>query len=160
MSVTISFMDKDQKDLWLPKMFDLLYENMQVVAPNNLPYEAQKAQFLSEVSPALEKAPRQVILCVQGNTLVGFLQYYTREDLLVIEEVQLRKEFQRTLTFYHLCKFISASLPKEVAFLEAYTHKSNHRSQKLLQKLGLSIIEDGPFLHFRGSSQKAKEFFS
>lgn len=160
MTVTISFMNKAQKDLWLPKMFDLLYENMQAIAPNNLPYAQQKAQFVNEVSPALEKAPRQVILCVQENTLVGFLQYYIREELLVIEEIQLRKEFQGTLTFYHLCKFLATSLPEEIAFLEAYTHNSNHRSQKLLQKLGLSSMQDGLFLHFRGSSQKAKQFFS
>ena len=157
MSVTISFMKKDQKDLWLPKMFDLLYENMQAIVPNDMPYLQQKTLFLSEVSPALEKAPRQVILCVQRDTLVGFAQYYTRGDLLVIEEIQLRKEFQGTLTFCRLCRFLAASLPEEIAFLEAYTHKSNSCSQKLLQKLELTPLDEGEFLHFRGSSQKAKQ---
>ena len=163
MSVTISFMDKDQKDLWLPKMFDLLYENMQVVAPNNLPYEAQKAQFLSEVSPALEKAPRQVILCVRGDALVGFLQYYTRGDLLVIEEIQLGTPLQRTLVFYRLCRFLAASVPADIAFIEAYTHKCNFHSQALLRKLGLEAIKSADandFLHFRGPAQKAKTYFS
>ena len=162
MSVAISFLNKDQKELWLPRMFDLMYENMQTIVPDEIPHAQQKAQFLAEVSPALEKAPRQVILCICDETLVGFLQYYTRGDLLVIEEIQLLKKFQGSLTFYHLCKYLAASLPKNIAFLEAYTHKGNTFSQKLLQKLDLELLEDSqnsPFFHFHGSIQKAKSYF-
>ena len=162
MSVTISFLNKDQKGLWIPRMFDLMYENMQTIVPDKMPYEQQKARFLAEVSPALEKAPRQVILCICDETLVGFLQYYTRGDLLVIEEIQLQKKFQGTLTFYHLCKLLADSLPQNIAYLEAYTHKSNVFSQKLLQKLDLSLLDDSqnsPFFHFRGSMLKAKSYF-
>lgn len=85
--ISFAYLDKIQKEQWLPLLFDLLYENMSVIAPSDEPYEKQKAQWLSNVSPALDKAPRQIVLCFAESELVGYVQYYTRNDLLMIEEM-------------------------------------------------------------------------
>ena len=153
------YLDKTQKEQWLPRMFDLLYENMKTVAPSDLTYEMEKENWFSAVSPALEKAPRQIILCIINGELVGFMQYYTRESLLMVEELQLKKDYQRTPLFYGLCRFLAANLPAGLQNLEAYADQRNVRSICLMEKLGMQGCEqetDTPFVHFFGQLHKLK----
>jgi len=153
-------LNKQEKEYWLPRLFDLLYENMQEIAPSGLPYEAEKAAWLSNVLPALEKAPRQILLCFADGALVGFVQYYTRKELLMVEEVQLRKDYHRSFLFYRLGKHLLSILPTGITVVEAYAEKRNLHSRRLMQKLGMGIVaEEGPFLHLRGNADPMKRFF-
>lgn len=160
----LTYLDKAEKDLWLPRMFDLLCDNMRCIAPSGLGYEAERVQFLAEVSPALDKAPRQVILCLDGDELVGFLQFYTRDTLLMVEEVQLRKDHQRTLLFFRLCRFLTEALPDGITAVEAFADKRNLNSQRIMYKLGMQVLTDGiPYpnlLHLRGEAASVKKHFS
>ena len=152
-------LNKAEKDHWLPRMFDLLYANMQTVAPGELPYEGEKQQWLENVSPALEKAPRQVLLCLADKDLVGYVQYYTRGELLMVEEVQLRKDYHRSFLFYRICSHLLKTIPDQIRVAEAYAEKRNRYSQKLMQKLGMEILgEEGPFLHLRGPAGPIRDF--
>ena len=96
--VMISFahLNKAEKSHYLPLLFDVLYSNMEEITPTGKSYEEQKQEFLTEVAPALEKEPRKIVLCYRDNDLAGFLMYYTRDDMLMIEELQLKKKYQRT----------------------------------------------------------------
>ena len=155
-----TYLNRQEKECWLPRMFDLLYGNMQAIAPSGLSYEAEKAQWMANVSPALEKAPRQVLLCFSDGELVGFVQFYTRDELLMVEEVQLRKDYHRTFLFCHICKRLRKDLPEGIKIVEAYAEKRNLQSQKLMKKLGMEIVgEDGPFVHLRGQTEPVKRFF-
>ena len=151
-----AYLDKQQKDIWLPKMFDLLYDNMRLIAPGDLPYEEEKQQWLSNVSPALKKAPRQVLLAFWKEELVGFIQFYTRQELLMVEEMQIQKEYQGTSLFYALCRFLGRNLPADIHYLEAFAHSQNLHSLKLMQKMGMNPIEDRhqqDFIHLQGQLQ-------
>ena len=161
--IEISYLNKDKKDQWLPILFDLLYENMCRIAPSGRNRDQDREQWLSQVSPALDKEPRQVLMCFANGKLVGFLQYYTRNDLLMVEEVQIAKEYQRTFLFYRLCKQLLNTLPEEIRIIEAYADKRNHASIKLMGKLGMNIIEDedqSTFIHMRGSAQAIRAIFT
>ena len=160
--IAISRLNKKEKDQWLPILFDLLYENMCQIAPNGLNRDQEMEQWLSQVSPALDKEPRQVLMCFADNTLAGFLQYYTRNDLLMVEEVQIAKEYQRTFLFYRLCKHLLASLPEQIRIIEAYADKRNHASIKLMGKLGMMAVEEdeSTFIHMRGSAQAIRTIFT
>ena len=68
-----AYLDKQQKDIWLPQMFDLLYDNMRLIAPMDRPYEEEKQQWLSNVSPALKKAPRYIQEWVGYTWFFGFV---------------------------------------------------------------------------------------
>ena len=154
-----AYLNKQEKEYWLPRMFDLLYDNMRSVAPSGLPYEAEKTQWLANVSPALEKAPRQVLLSFSDGELVGFVQFYTRAELLMVEEMQLRKDYHRGFLFFLLCRKLMHTLPEGITVVEAYAEKRNLHSQKLMRKLGMEIVgEDGPFLHLRGPADPIKAF--
>lgn len=155
-----AYLDKAEKEAWLPRLFDLLYENMKTVAPG-LPYEEEKRLWLSNVSPALEKAPRQMILCFAGEELAGFAQFYTRGELLMVEEVQIAKPYHRSFLFYRLCRFLLEQLPTEIGTVEAYAEKRNRHSLRIMGKLGMEVIgEEGPFAHLRGDAQLIREKFA
>ena len=156
------FLDKGEKDKWLPQLFELYYENMSVIAPSGIPYEEEKKEWFANVSPALDKAPRQVIMCFDEGTLAGYIQYYTREKLLMIEEIQLKTQYQKTMLFYRFCRYLMQQLPEEIEWIEAYAEKRNLNSQKIMLKLGMETVEEAcasPFVHLRGSSEIAKKFF-
>ena len=156
-----AFLNKQEKEVWLPRLFDLLYDNMRSVAPGDLPYDAQKRQWLEAVSPALEKAPRQMILCFADGELAGFLQFYTRGALLMVEEVQVAKAYHRSFIFYRLCRFLLEQLPPEIGTVEAYAEKRNIHSLRIMKKLGMEPVgEEGPFVHLRGDAARVKGFFA
>ncbi len=152
--ITWMLLDKSRKEAWLPGLFDLLYENMRSIAPTGFSYEMQKESWICEVSPALDKAPRQILMCLCDGKLIGYLQYYTRGDLLVIEEMQVKKEFQRTTLFWYFCKQLLRILPGNITTVEAYADKRNTYSQMLMRKLNMQSVapDDAPFLHFRGTA--------
>lgn len=158
--ITFTYLDKTQKERWLPVLFDLFYDNMHHIAPSELPYEQEKKQWLTEVSPALEKAPRQIILCFADDALAGYVQYYTNGNLLMIEEIQTQKPYQRTTLFYGLCKHLVKMLPAGLETVEAFAVKQNLHSRKLMEKLGMMQIgENSNFVHLRGSVQRIRRIF-
>jgi len=150
------YLNKEEKEQWLPLLFDLYYENMHDLAPTGLSREAEKAMWLAEVSPALDKAPRQIILCLRKGELDGYLQYYIRDGMLMVEELQLKKPLWQTTVFYSLCRHLLSVLPGDLRRVEAYAHKPNRRSLLLMEKLGMKAVEEGesPFVHMAGDAAK------
>lgn len=152
--VTFAHLDKARKEEFLPRLFDLLYENMRTVAPSALHYEEEKAQWLAQVSPALCKAPRQILLCFSDGMLAGFVMYYVREQMLMVEELQLSKAFRRTGVFGKLCRALADAVPEDIQWVEAYADKRNSYSLGILNKLGMQPMEEEPFfVHLRGSAE-------
>lgn len=149
----ILFMDKAHKERWLPLMFDLLYDNMRSIAPSGLSRQQEQAQWLREVSPALDKPPRQVVLCLSGGVLCGFLQYYIRNDMLMVEELQLRRSCQCSTLFASVLKFMLSVVPQNVNTVEAYADRRNVRSIALMRRVGMDLCgndDASPYVHFSG----------
>lgn len=158
--ITFTFLNKNEKDIWLPQLFDLFYENMQTIAPGVLPYETEKQQWLSNVSPALDKDPRRIILCFADDVLAGYVQYYTNRHLLMIEEIQICKAYQRTTLFYGICKQLAGVLTEKVEVVEAYAEKRNLHSRSIMEKMGMTLLgEEGAFVHLRGSADALRKYF-
>lgn len=138
--IKFTLLDKSQKSEILPLLFDIFYENTSEISPFSRPYMAERDEWLSEVSPALEKAPRQIILIYHGTDLAGFVMYYTRDELLMIEELQLVPKYQRTLLCYKTVKYLYEFLGEKIGRVEAYALKSNQTSIGLMQDLGFAEI--------------------
>jgi len=157
--VKFCYLDNKEKEHWLPLLFDILYDNMRTIAPSKKSYDEEKGKWLLEVSPALDKAPRRIILAFSEDELVGYVQYYTCNDLLMIEEIQIIKKYQRTRLFYQMCKNLEQILPDDIEYVEAYADKRNVNSQLIMKNCEMQEIEgnmDSPFVHFRGSVQSIK----
>ena len=152
------YLDKSLKDEYLPLLFDIMYCNMREITSNNLSYGEEKTEFISEVSVALEKEPRKIILCYHGEELAGFLMYYTRENMIMIEELQIVKKYQRTRALYSLCKYMISYLPNHIEYIEAFSYKQNATSIALQTWFGMEIIEETneKLLHLGGNFSTIK----
>ncbi len=146
------FLAKQKINETLPVLFDMLYENMEKIAPFGKAYEDAEEEWLGQVAPAMKKDKRQIVLMYDGDALAGYAQYYTNDALLMIEEIQLKPKYQRTRLLSEFCKFMKAVLPSEIAYIEAYADKRNANSQGLMEAQGMKIISvDGGYYHYRGS---------
>ena len=153
--ITFTYLNKNKKEKILPELFDLLYDNMSEIAPTNLTYEKEQEQWLGNVSPALDKPARQIIMCYADEELIGYIQYYINGKLLMIEELQLKKEHHCTLTFYRFCKYFIGTLPADIEHVEAFAERRNIKSQKLMQRLGMELIDsNAEFVHLRGEADE------
>ena len=150
----IRLLNKETEMHLMEQLFDLLYMNMLPIAPSGLTYEEEKRQWVSEVMPAMSKAPRQIVLMYDGDTLAGYMQYYINNGIFMVEEIQLRKDCRVSSLFVQLWKFMCRIIPEDTQFIEAYADPRNHASQKLMKKLGMEPVEDSShpnLLHFCGS---------
>ena len=158
---TFVYLDKSKKDAILPILFDVFHANMGEIAPSELSLEDEKKEFVCEISQALEKEPRKIILSYCKDELVGFLMYYTNQNLLMIEELQLIPKYQKTMLFYRLCKYLIANLPENIERIESFAHRGNVHSLSLQAKFGMEIIEcDNPlFSHLQGDAKVISKRF-
>ena len=155
------YLDKSQKTEFLPILFDIIYENLNELGEGELSYEEEMQEFINEVGNALEKEARHLVLCYCKGELAGFLMYYTRDDLLMLEEVQLKKQYQKTMAFYRLCAFLLTNLPENIEKIEAYADIRNVNSIKLQKSLGMRKTEshDAELYHFVGDAKKIRTRF-
>ena len=151
----IRWMEKDRELPLLADLFVILYRNMESVAPLGEDYGAEQATWVSCITQALTKAPRQILLIYSGDDLAGFCMYYIREDLLMVEELQLKPAYQKTVLAAEIFRFLRRTLFPKVRWIEAYADRRNLRSQALMEKLGMVMLEEpeeSNFVHFRGSA--------
>ena len=157
--IRFEFMEKGRKDDYLPILFDILYTNMKEIVPGG-PYDSEKAAWLAEVGPAVEKAPRQIILMYADDVLAGYFQYYVNGGVFMVEEIQIVSQYQGTTLLYALFRFLGKVLPETLETVGAYVHKRNLRSQIIIRKLGMEkISEDGDYYFCRGDFRSIGDKF-
>lgn len=156
-----SFLNKAKARDVLPLLFDILHANMDKIAPSGRTYEAEREEWLGAVTPALAKAPRQIVLMHDGEILAGFLQYYVNNGIFMVEEIQLKPVYQRTRLLYELCRFLTDVIPSDTQYIEAFVHEKNINSQKLQLSLGMAHVgtKGNGILHFRGDCPKLLKRF-
>ena len=151
----VRFLNKENEIGMLRELFDILYRNMESIAPSQGCFQEEKAEWIDCIGAAMKKPPRQMLLLYAGDTLAGFCMYYINGDAMMVEEVQIRREYQRTVMAAELFRYIRHHLLPNVCRLEAYADRRNTASQHLMKKLGMEQIDDdGRFLHFRMNTTK------
>lgn len=149
------FLDKSKTIETLPKLFQILHSNMSVIAPTGNSYSEDERIFLENVAPALEKATRQIVLMLANDEIIGYFQYYTNAELFMMEEIQLTDEYKGSGIFAELYRMLLPILPNGITKVEAFSNKSNLKSQAILRHLGLEVIgENNNNYHFRGDFSK------
>ena len=137
----------------LPALFDILHSNMSRIAPTGNSYEDDRSMWMSCIKPALEKAPRQILLLYDNDEIIGYFQYYVNDCIFMMEDIQLRAQYQGIGMFEELYHYLVKTLSPNTEFVEAYAHKKNEKSIAVLIHLGLDIIgenKNGISYHFRG----------
>ena len=160
----ISFrrMELEEAAQMLPQLFEILYDNMSVIAPTGDSFEEDRNMWLAYCVPALKEPQREMLLVYVGAVLAGYIQYRISEETLFVEEVELKREYHRTLVFYRTCLYLLGNLPETVRYVEAYVRKENTYSMALQQKLGIKRIGEnrtGNSWHYRGTRDAVSAVF-
>ncbi len=157
----VSFCDFDpmKSEVILPQMFHILSTNMDKIAPTGDSYEEDMKIWLSYMMSEQIKEMK-ILLMYVGETLAGYFQYSINKNIVLLEEVEIVPEYQRTLLFYHFLKYVSNIIPKNIEYAEAYINKHNSNSQRIAQKLGMQIVGENPNGHsfrYRGELSSFKK---
>lgn len=144
MPATFSFAPKNSLDALLPQLFSILRANMTAIAPTGDSYEEDLALWKAYILPALGDKDRQLVLLHWEGHLAGYFQYAVHGDTLMMEEIQIKPEYQGTGLFRSLYQWLAKELPAGLARAEAYAHKSNQKSQAILEHLGLKKAGENP----------------
>lgn len=154
MNICFEYADKTRLEALLPGLFAILRDNMGNIAP--VEWEGWRAQ----VQPALAKAARQLVLMRSGGDIVGFFQYYVSGETFMMEEIQLKPEYQGTGLFGRFFSWLTRQLPKGLKTVAAYAHADNHKSRNILTHLGLHEAgADGAYLYFEGDYTMFEKHF-
>ena len=150
------YLDKHKLDLFLPELYAILHSNMAAIAPTGNSYEEDFQVWYSNVMPAMQKAPRQIVLMYVEGSLAGYFQYYINAatNSLMMEEIQIKAPYHGTGLFTAFYKWLTNQLPEDVLSVEAYAHKTNSKSQGILAYLGLTCQgenKNGNTFYYKGN---------
>lgn len=160
--IVFKYADKSNIEELLTELYDILHTNMSCIAPTGNTYETDRRLWLENVAPALKKEQRQIILMYVDEELAGFFQYYVNNELFMMEEVQIKAEYQGTGLFRKFFTWLVKELPTGLKYVEAYSDKRNVKSQRILEYLGLSKIGENvqdTLYYYRGDYRVLLEKF-
>ncbi len=143
-------------------IFNILADNMTIIAPTGNTREEDFNLWFDSVGNGLKRAERQIVLIKDNDNIIGFFQYYTNENTFMMEEIQLKPEYQGKGVFRALYGFVILHIREDIDFVEAYANISNSKSICILGKLGLTNIglnQNGRSYHFKGNYSDLLEWF-
>lgn len=152
-NLKFEYLNKSDFSAFARQIFDILADNMTVIAPTGNSHEKDFGLWYDAVSDGMQRPERQIILIKDNGNLVGYFQYYTNTDTFMMEEIQFRPEYQGKGLFRELYGFVLKNVRNELEFVEAYASINNKKSIGILEKFGLSNIglnKNGRSYHFEG----------
>lgn len=152
-NITFSHLNKSDFSIVANDIFNILADNMTVIAPTGNLREDDYNCWYGCVTDGLKRDERQIILIKDNDNIIGFFQYYINEDTFMMEEIQFKPEYQGKGVFRALYGFIIPHIRDDIEFVEAYASISNSKSIGILEKFGLINIglnKNGRSYHFKG----------
>ncbi len=161
--IGFEYLNKPDFSAFAQQLFDILADNMTVIAPTGNSREEDFNLWSDAVSDGLQRAERQIILIKDNENLVGFFQYYTNADTFMMEEIQFKSAYQGKGVFRALYGFVIPHIRDDIEFVEAYASISNSKSIGILENFGLKNIglnKNGRSYHFKGSYNGLIKWFN
>ncbi len=164
MNISIVELGSADRATVLPHLFAILYENMNPIAPLDVPFETARGEWVAIIADALQDARRTLLLLKDGEETIGFFMYAVNREsgLFLMEELQLDARYHGTGIFRQIYDTVLPSLPEEITEVMAYAHKNNLRSQGILAHLGLAVVgenKNGSSYRFCGHMVDLKKRF-
>ncbi len=139
-NITFNVLNKSNCGDTLISLFDILHNNMSIIAPTGESYEDDKRLWISSIIDALDNPQRNIIVITHGTEIIGFFMYSISKKLLKMEEIQFKSEYQGKGIFRQLFICLLKLIPDNVTFVEAFANKQNIKSQGILLHLGLKQV--------------------
>ena len=163
MNYCFEYINQNQLENLLPRLFAILHANMSQIAPTGNTYEDDYKIWFSNICPALEESQRQLILMYSDEIIVGYFQYSVMREAFMMEDIQINKAYHGTGIFSTLYTWLIRHLPSDIKTVEAYADKKNFKSQEILEHLGLMPIgenKNGKSYHYKGEYKKLLEKYT
>lgn len=137
---TICPLNKKEKAVVLPHLFELLAENMNRIAPTGNSLEEDYQIWRSYIFSEIDNPEREILLIKLNDVIIGYFQYSLNDTTFAMEEIQIRQKYWGSGAFRELYHFLSVIVPENIATVKAYANKNNLKSQAILEHLGLKNI--------------------
>ena len=160
--ITFEFLNKTDFSQKSKEIFDILADNMTMIAPTGNTREEDYICWSDSVSEGLERTERKIVLIKRYNELIGFFQYFTNEDTFRMEEIQLKPEYHGKGIFRKLYGFILPKIDDSIEFVDAFANIQNEKSIAILEHMGLKNVglnKNGRSYHFKGQLKNLKEWY-
>ncbi len=151
------FLNKNLLFQYANRMFEIIADNMSVITPTEISRDEDFRLWYHYIGESIEKDNRKIILILENETnhMIGYFQYSTTVDAFMMEEIQIRNEYQsKDNIFRDLYGYVLKNISNDLLYVEAYANKLNHKSIGILGKLGLKVVgenKSGKSFHFKGS---------
>lgn len=123
------------------ELFDILADNMTKIAPTGNSREQDFATWVDAVHQRLEREACGVTAFRHAGGIVAYFQYSSRDNILFIEEVEIKSDFQRRYNILgKMIKLLPDIVPPNTRFVRAYANKNNNVSLENLRKAGFEIV--------------------
>lgn len=152
-NLTFEYLNKSDFSMFARQIFDILADNMTVIAPTGNTREEDYNCWYGCVDDALKCDERHIILITVNGNIIGYFQYNIKENTFVMEEIQFKPAYQGKGLFRELYGFSLGNIKSDPEYVEAYASINNHKSIGILEKFGLSNIglnKNGRSYHFKG----------
>jgi len=156
--VYFEYLNKSDFDNIEQRIFDILADNMTLIAPSGDSREEDHRMWYSAVCEGIKAEPRKIVLIKENGTdnIIGFFQYYVNSETFMMEEIQIVPRYWgRDNIFRNLYGFVLSHIVSAPLYVEAYANKSNAKSIEVLHHLGLSVVGENK----NGNSYKFKGAF-
>lgn len=157
MNYRFEYAQKSEMSILLPKLYEILYSNMSLIAPSGNSYEKDFEIWYSNVYPAMMNTPREIVLMYDESTIIGYFQYYVNGGVFMMDEIQIKQEYQGAGVFSSFYSWLVQRLPAAIQSVEAFTSKQNQKSQGILEHLGLDQVGENKnrsCYHYKGDYKK------
>lgn len=149
--INFGFMENSEFADHAPALFDILHTNMSSIIQSETTREEEYAEWSRAVGEGMQKPARRIILINCGSELIGFFQYYVNADVFMMEEIQLKREYQTKYgIFRSLFDFLIPKLPPDIPHIRSFAHPDNKKSDAILRHMGLRLTSAGEFNAYCG----------
>lgn len=156
------FLNREKINSALPELFKVLHGNMSLIAPTGGTFEEDFTVWQEYMVTAVREERRQIVLMRCDGELAGYFQYDTGGGVFMMEEIQIKPQYQGNGMFRELYRWLEDKIPGDIAYVEAYSNKDNLKSQGILERLGLERVGEnrsGSSYLYRGSCKRLWENF-
>lgn len=160
--ITFEYLNKTDFSVKSRELFNILADNMIIIAPTDNSREEDYKCWYEAMSDALLREERNIIVFNNGDEIIGYFQYNINANTLVMEEIQIKSDYQGRGLVRELYKFVDSIIKTDIEFVEAYANINNIRSIGMLEKFGLSKIglnKNGHSYHFKGKNKNLKTWY-
>ena len=158
------FMKKENFENMSAKLFEILANNMDGIAPTGNPREDDFKTWYSDVSKKVKNDEVNFVLATDevSDEIVAFFEFHTTEDTLVMDEIQISGTYHGKGVFREIYAFVFDNIGTDYRYVEAAANKLNTKSIGVLYTLGLKAVgelHNGGCLLLRGDFDDLLKWF-